>query len=613
MDNDSRIKDIIYKRRNGEDLVNDPEAIRSCKNEQNRDVIDNARLGSYDKYGNYVIIPDIKRELIAMPKLIYSTNHTATGVVYDLKATIPIFGDVFFKLSIGKNEAVLSLTESVNREAGGYLEVYDEPIDSFALGKDRLPESIIFRTFHITERPDDFGKKEAYEYNNILTRKVYLNLLSKELRKTSVLDEKQAFDSMVSTLKSSGEYGKRVLTEFVDRLKERPAVFEITNTEHYNKAVNEVLLSALDIATTDEDKQNPENKSTYLQVLNARNANIDKDLKIATDRVNEQYVKGIVTKATQEFNGELEKKEDELDAAEEFYARVSGQKRVSTNRKRNLEKPILKQGKESKDEQDKENKPKSKEDKVKAILDKKEAAAKKTPANKKLKAAKGKTASKKLKAGAKAKGKGAKKKKAAVKKKGKKVKKAKAPQKAKAKGASFSAKPAGAAKKKKKAESKNVTIKMSLAAAFKQAAKDPVADTPTFASSHGISARREEVLQTPAPREFYGVEIVNTSQVASNVSAATANLGGEQTFNPNQNIPNGNVGSAVPGMDPTANANTAEATAGPTVNMGSAVPGMDPTVNMGSAVPDPNQNLNMGNAMPNVGPTPIDPTQGMGN
>ena len=50
--NDSRIKDIIYKRKNGEDLVNDPEAIKSCKNEQNRDVIDNARLGSYDKYGN---------------------------------------------------------------------------------------------------------------------------------------------------------------------------------------------------------------------------------------------------------------------------------------------------------------------------------------------------------------------------------------------------------------------------------------------------------------------------------------------------------------------------------------------------------------------------------
>ena len=605
MDNDSRIKDIIYKRRNGEDLVNDPEAIRSCKNEQNRDVIDNARLGSYDKYGNYVIIPDIKRELIAMPKLIYSTNHTATGVVYDLKATVPIFGDIFFKLSIGKNEAVLSLTESVNREAGGYLEVYDEPIDSFALGKDRLPESIIFRTFHITERPDDFGKRETYEYNNILTRKVYLNLLSKELRKTSVLDEKQAFDSMVSTLKSGGEYGKRVLTEFVDRLKERPAVFEIANTEHYNKAVNEVLLSALDIATTDEDKQNPENKSTYLQVLNARNANIDKDLKIATDRVNEQYVKGIVTKATQEFNGELEKKEDELDAAEEFYARVSGQKRVSTNRKRNLEKPILKQGKESKDEQDKENKPKSKEDKVKAILDKKKAAAKKTPANKKLKAAKGKTASKKLKAGAKAKGKGAKKKKAAVKKKGKKVKKAKAPQKAKAKGASFSAKPAGAAKKKKKAESKNVTIKMSLAAAFKQDAKDPVINVapaptttvamqqPTQVSVETVKNPYSIVTQTKTPSEY---ELVGTP-----MQRDRAEINSEPTFTggveiqtepgaaPNPEQTGGN------GFNPNQGQQPGQTSGGPELTINNSEPaGFNPTGF------NPAQN-------------PIDPTQGMGN
>ena len=95
MTNDSRIKDIIYKRKNGTTLVNDPEAIKSCKTEQSRDVIDNARLGSYDKYGNYVIIPDIKRELISMPKLVYSTDSVNGSTVYNLKGTIPIFGDVF--------------------------------------------------------------------------------------------------------------------------------------------------------------------------------------------------------------------------------------------------------------------------------------------------------------------------------------------------------------------------------------------------------------------------------------------------------------------------------------------------------------------------------------
>ena len=457
MDNDSRIKDIIYKRRNGENLVNDPEAIRSCKTEQSRDVIDNARLGSYDKYGNYVIIPDIKRELISMPKLVYSTNNTANGTVYDLKGTIPIFGDVFFKLTIGRNEATLSLTESVNREAGGYLEVYDEAIDSLALGKDRLPNSIIFRNYHITDKPEDFGKKESYEYGNILTRKVYLSLLSKELRAVSNIDEHEAFENMVSTLKSGGTYGKKVLNEFVTRLKDRPAVFEISNSDHYNKAINEILLSSLDVATTDDDKDNTETRQIYLDVVNARNQNIEAELQIANNRVDEKYVRDLVRRASAEFEGKQELSEE--DVAEEFFEKLGDKKRAAA-RRRTLEKPMLKQGKESKEEE-----AKTKEEKLKQLLDKKEKDKKKTPANKKLKAAKGKTASKKLKAGKKktaSKGKkkvakkGAKKgaKKAKLKNKKKKVKKAKNQSKAKAKGKAFSAKPAGAKAKDKKKEQK---------------------------------------------------------------------------------------------------------------------------------------------------------------
>ncbi|MBR1984127.1 MAG: hypothetical protein IKA31_00130 [Clostridia bacterium] len=454
MDNDSRIKDIIYKRRNGADLVNDPEAIRSCKTEQSRDVIDNARLGSYDKYGNYVIIPDIKRELISMPKIVYSTNNTSNGTVYDLKGSIPIFGDVFFKLTIGKNEATLSLTESVNREAGGYLEVYDESIDSLALGKDRLPNSIIFRNYHVIDKPEDYGKKENYEYSNILTRKVYLSLLSKELRAVSNIDEHEAFENMVSTLKSGGTYGKKVLNEFVTRLKDRPAVFEISDSDHYNKAVNEILLSSLDVATTDDDKDNVETRQIYLDVINARNQNIEGELQIANSRVDEKYVRDLVRRASDEFEGKQEITEE--DAAEEFFEKLGDKKRAAA-RRRTLEKPMLKQGKESKEEE-----AKTKEEKLKQLLDKKEKDKKKTPANKKLKAAKGKTASKKLKAGkkktaSKGKKKVAKKgaKKAKLKNKKKKVKKAKNQAKAKGKGKSFSSKPAGAKAKKKKQQKKS--------------------------------------------------------------------------------------------------------------------------------------------------------------
>ena len=462
MTNDSRIKDIIYKRRNGAPLVNDPEAIKSCKTEQSRDVIDNARLGSYDKYGNYVIIPDIKRELISMPKLVYSTDSVNGSTIYNLKGTIPIFGDVFFKLTLGKSEAKLTITESVNREAGGYLEVYDEVLDSLPIGTGGLPSAIIFRNYHIIEKPEDWGKRENVSCDNILTIKVYLNLLSKELRKTSTFDEHAAFEKMISTLKSSGEYGNRVLNEFVGRLKDRPAIFEIEQTDHYDKALNEVLLSSVDIATTDQDKENAETRQSYIAVINARNENIDEELRRANGRVDESYVMSIVKKAADAFDNQQDAVSEE-ELADEFFSKLAGQKNPNANKRYVLEKPILKQGKES-EEEAAANKAKSKEDKIKDILEKKDGAKKKTSAGKKLKAAKGKNAaSKKLKTKGKGKGnkgkakaKGGKKKnlkKGKVKGKKKKVKKA-SPAKAKAKGKSFSAKPAGAEKKKKKKDDK---------------------------------------------------------------------------------------------------------------------------------------------------------------
>lgn len=468
MTNDSRIKDIIYKRKNGTTLVNDPEAIKSCKTEQSRDVIDNARLGSYDKYGNYVIIPDIKRELISMPKLVYSTDSVNGSTVYNLKGTIPIFGDVFFKLTLGKSEAKLTVTESVNREAGGYLEVYDEVLDSLPMGNGGLPSAIIFRNYHIIEKPEDWGKRENFSCDNILTRKVYLNLLSKELRKTSTFDEHSAFEKMISTLKTSGEYGKRVLNEFVGRLKDRPAIFEIEQTDHYDKALNEVLLSSVDIATTEADKENLDTRQTYITVLNARNENIDEELRRANSRVDESYVMSIVKKAADAFDNQQETVSEE-ELADEFFSKLAGQK-TSNYKRYSLEKPILKQGKES-EEEAAANKAKSKEDKIKDILEKKDGSKKKTPAGKKLKAAKGKNAaSKKLKTKGKGKGnkgkakaKGGKKKnlkKGKVKGKKKKVKKA-SPAKAKAKGKSFSSKPGGGEKKKKKKdEKKSLHMKM---------------------------------------------------------------------------------------------------------------------------------------------------------
>ncbi len=329
-----------------------------------------------------------------MPKIIFNTQYKKDETIFETRGTIPIFGDLFFNLKITKKEVVLYVVETVRREANGYLEIYEEPIDAISCELEQIPQEVIFRNYNIKQTAVDNEKDtNIYQFSNILTRKVYLTLLSKELKKTSSLNEKQAFDKMVTILKESGEYGKKVLHEFVERLKDRPAVFEIEKTEKYNKSINEILLSSLDVVTTEEDKQKPEIKKAYIAVLNVRNENIKEDLKKATQNIEETFVYKVVESATKEYketrnlqkNNYLfdsmqakatikketneEKQETETPEksneekqteVEKFLNKVKGE----TPKKRVLEKPILKQ------KLQKQEKAENKEEKIKQILEK---------------------------------------------------------------------------------------------------------------------------------------------------------------------------------------------------------------------------------------------------
>lgn len=300
-------EELVYLRRNGEN-ISDPSIIENCKLEQNRDIIENARLGSYDKYGNYIFMPEIRFELINIPKFIYHFSSLENKKIFDLKTIIPIFGELFFKLTISDKEAVFYLVETVSRESGGYMEVYEEVVDAIALGKmNNLLTEDIFSMYHIYENDADEDKQTffIYDYINLLTRKIYLTLLSKELSEEMLGDEHETFNSMIAFLKDGGEYGKKVLNEFVARLKDRPEIFEMENTEKYNKAVNEVLLSALDIVTTQKDKEDVKIKEIYLNVLNARNKNVDKHIENAHKKVEKEYVQDVAKRAIIVFNEDL--------------------------------------------------------------------------------------------------------------------------------------------------------------------------------------------------------------------------------------------------------------------------------------------------------------------
>lgn len=177
-------EEVKFVKANGETLTN-MQAIESCRHEQNRDIIDNLRLGSYDRFGNYIIVPAIREELLTIPKIVYVKQVQKDKTIYDMKSMIPLFGDIFFKLVSSKEEVTLYLVETVRREAGDYVEVYEEVLDNFSMTEDDyVPLSVIFRNYNIYDEDDgDYGKKvfSAFDFMNILTRKIYLSLLSREL------------------------------------------------------------------------------------------------------------------------------------------------------------------------------------------------------------------------------------------------------------------------------------------------------------------------------------------------------------------------------------------------------------------------------------------------
>lgn len=402
-------EDVKFVKANGETLTN-MQAIESCRHEQNRDIIDNLRLGSYDRFGNYIIVPAIREELLTIPKIVYVKQVRKEKTIYDMKSMIPLFGDIFFKLVATKEEVTLFLVETVRREAGDYVEVYEEVLDNFSMTEDDyVPLSVIFRNYNIYDEDDgDYGKKifSAFDFMNILTRKIYLSLLSKELSEIAEFDDKKAFEEMMIILKNSGEYGERVLEVFENRVKDRPEIYDLATSKEYNKAVLEILLSAIDIATTQADKENFETREVYFKLLGVRNRNIETYLAQANENVDEQYVSNIVTRATKHF---LQDEESEDEVLLDFMDKISPTKKRTEKRK--LDAPILKQGLEERKEAERlatlvATAGDKKEEVIKQILNAKKDEKKKTatPAKKKLKPAK-KVAKKSAKKGGKGKSK----------------------------------------------------------------------------------------------------------------------------------------------------------------------------------------------------------------
>ncbi len=395
---------IKHKYIKGDEFVTDAVTIMECREERSRDIIDNGRLGTYDNYGNYIILDSIKEELIRLPKVVTLTSASASFAggndEYEAKGNIPIFGDVKFKLVVNNNSATFFLIEKVNREAGGFLEIYEEKLETIDLRKEALDLPFIFSYFNITNEDVDLSQKwKDLNIPNILTRKVYLASLSKKIKENSnQVTEEQAFNQMVDMLKDGGDYGKKILDALDERMRQKGefAVFKGTNA--YGKALNDVLLGTIHYVNSLEPELSLENKELYLTLLEMRNSTTKDILAQGRDELSNADVELAVIKINQLMkSGELDEELifDYPDADEESVRQLRGAI---------LKRKVEKEAEETSSDLNEDGTPKTKEQKIKEILEgkskakqqakkKKVVPAKKPPAKQKMKA-KGKKAAK---------------------------------------------------------------------------------------------------------------------------------------------------------------------------------------------------------------------------
>lgn len=286
----------MYFRPNGAQLT-DKVDIEADKTLRRKDILRNAELGRINESGRYVIPAAVLKELLFMTKYVfredYETVLKESKDTFEFKARgfLPVFGAVEFRLVINEKIAKLFILENVYREFNGYQEIYGEQISECACdgSKDEFIEKLFtLYNFKVVEeedlegkRPEDLADSED-KIHAIMFTKIYLNMISKDYLKVSANDEKETFDDLVGMLKEQGgDYGKKVLRHFIDRIEKRPDIMQIKDEDGYNESLNDMLIGAIEVATTEDDIKDPGIEELYRRVYQRRYEKTDDHMKEA--------------------------------------------------------------------------------------------------------------------------------------------------------------------------------------------------------------------------------------------------------------------------------------------------------------------------------------------
>lgn len=352
----------MYFRPNGAQLT-DKVDIEADKTLRRKDVLRNAELGRINESGRYVIPAAVLKELLFMTKYIfredYDTVLKESKDTFEFKSRgfLPVFGAVEFRLVINEKIAKLFILENVYREFNGYQEIYGEQISEFACdgSKDEFIEKLFtLYNFKVVEeedlegkRPEDLADSED-KIHAIMFTKIYLNMISKDYLKVSANDEKETFDDLVGMLKEQGgDYGKKVLRHFIDRIEKRPDIMQIKDEDGYNESLNDMLIGAIEVATTEDDIKDPGIEELYRRVYQRRYEKTDDHMKEAQLGVKIALAEQVTDKI---LGSKMSTQEAAIDSFLDMLGTKPNETKVATNiseQGRNaleeIAKPILKQ------------------------------------------------------------------------------------------------------------------------------------------------------------------------------------------------------------------------------------------------------------------------------
>jgi len=352
----------MYFRPNGAQLT-DKVDIEADKTLRRKDILRNAELGRINESGRYVIPAAVLKELLFMTKYIfredYDTVLKESKDTFEFKSRgfLPVFGAVEFRLVINEKIAKLFILENVYREFNGYQEIYGEQISECACdgSKDEFIEKLFtLYNFKVVEeedlegkRPEDLADSED-KIHAIMFTKIYLNMISKDYLKVSANDEKETFDDLVGMLKEQGgDYGKKVLRHFIDRIEKRPDIMQIKDEDGYNESLNDMLIGAIEVATTEDDIKDPGIEELYRRVYQRRYEKTDGHMKEAQLGVKIALAEQVTDKI---LGSKMSTQEAAIDSFLDMLGTKPNETKVATNiseQGRNaleeIAKPILKQ------------------------------------------------------------------------------------------------------------------------------------------------------------------------------------------------------------------------------------------------------------------------------